>query len=284
MKMPPRLNLDPVKCLNEGFVRLVDFMGDDDAVVQAARVSYGKGTKTPVEDAGLINYLMRNRHTSPFEMVEIKLHMKLPIFVARQMIRHRTANVNEYSGRYSEMKDSFFIPDLATVKAQSKGNKQGRGIEVPEAFARGFIGHTQGTAQDQYGAYKAFLKPEDGPNPAKHPGISREMARINLPLTVYTEWYWKIDLHNLLHFLGLRCDHHAQYEIRAYADAILELITPIVPVTIAAWKEHVQGAKTIPASLWKEIEGYIREKDRIESVGTEPAEILKSLKKIGLVE
>ena len=190
------------KCLNAGFVRLVDYMGGDESIVQAARVSYGRGTKTVNEDRGLIRYLMRHMHTTPFEMVELKFHVKLPIFVARQWIRHRTANVNEYSGRYSVMKDEFYIPEPQAIHRQSRRNKQGRANEeVPEELRKKVL-ETLGSAQrETYREYSAMLE-ED---------IARELARIHLPLSLYTEWYWKIDLHNLFHFLHLRVDPHAQH-------------------------------------------------------------------------
>lgn len=197
------------RCLNAGFVRLVDYMGSDEAIVQAARVSYGKGTKAVNEDRSLIRYLMRHAHTTPFEMVEFKFHIKLPIFVARQWIRHRTANVNEYSGRYSVMKDEFYIPDPDAIHFQNLRNRQGRRTDDVPSELRGRVLQILTTSQKQlYGEYEKMLE-ED---------IARELARINLPLSLYTEWYWKIDLHNLFHFLRLRMDDHAQYEIRVYAN------------------------------------------------------------------
>ncbi len=217
-----------IKCLDKGFVRLVDVMGDDSAIVQAARVSYGKGTKTVNEDTGLIRYLLRNRHTSPFEMVEMKFHVKLPIFVARQWIRHRTANVNEYSGRYSEMKDEFYLPDIKDLKLQSSNNKQGRAeSEMPEAEAAGILDSMAGIQRAEFNEYTKYLEK----------GLAREISRINLPLSIYTEWYWKIDLHNLLHFLQLRLDKHAQYEIRVYGEAIAEMVKKIVPITWKAFED-----------------------------------------------
>ncbi len=222
-----------IDCLNGGFVRLVDYMGDDSAIVQAARVSYGEGTKTYREDRGLIRYLLRNKHTSPFEMVEFKFHVKLPIFIARQWIRHRTANVNEYSGRYSEMPEEFFIPDMDQIRSQSDINKQGRSDEVL-ANASGIIKSMEQSQQSSYAEYKSYLDN----------GLARELARINLPLSSYTEWYWKIDLHNLLHFLRLRLDPHAQYEIRVYGEAIAEIIKPIVPLTYEAFVDYTLNAKT----------------------------------------
>lgn len=215
------------KVLNHGFVRLVDSMGDDAAIVQAARVSYGAGTKTRNDDNGLIRYLMRNRHTTPFEMVEFKFHMRMPIFVARQWIRHRTASVNEYSGRYSEMPALFYVPEADRITKQSTVNKQGSDDEIIENAAD--VAAALGSEQaGDYENYQANLRT----------GMSRELARINLPLSTYTEWYWKIDLHNLLHFLKLRLDSHAQYEIRVFAQAMADLIKPIVPMAWDAFEDY----------------------------------------------
>ncbi len=217
-------------CLDKGFVRLIDVMGDDAAIVQAARVSYGSGTKKVHEDRGLIRYLMRHLHTTPFEMVEFKFHVKLPIFVARQWIRHRTANVNEYSGRYSEMKDEFYVPAADQVRAQSASNKQGRSDTAfaPEEAAR--IRQTMEQTQDRlYAEYQDLLSTE----------LAREIARINLPVSNYTEWYWKIDLHNLFHFLRLRIDDHAQYEIRVYGEAIAQIVKAAVPIAYEAFEDYI---------------------------------------------
>jgi thymidylate synthase (FAD) len=218
-----------IKCLDHGFVRLIDYMGDDDAIVQAARVSYGKGTKSVTEDRGLIRYLMRHRHTSPFEMVEFKFHVKLPIFVARQWIRHRTANVNEYSGRYSEMRDEFYVPELEQLRPQSTMNKQGR---EDEPLARAKAQEIQSDLEEKqsmlFDSYTQYI--EDG--------LARELARINLPLSTYTEWYWKIDLHNLFHFLRLRIDSHAQYEIRVYGEIIANMVKEICPLAYEAFEDY----------------------------------------------
>ncbi len=217
------------RCLDKGFVRLVEVMGDDSSIVQAARVSYGKGTKSVNEDRNLIRYLMRHRHTSPFEMVEFKFHVKLPIFVARQWIRHRTANVNEYSGRYSIMNDEFYIPDQDAVRKQSKINKQGRANEpIDSEIAEKFIQDVQETQQLLYDKYNHYLQDE----------IARELARVNLPLSTYTEWYWKIDLHNLFHFLQLRLDETAQYEIREYAKVIAKIVEATVPMAYEAFVDY----------------------------------------------
>lgn len=217
------------KILNHGFIRLVDYMGDDTSIVQAARVSYGAGTKKVSQDRGLIRYLMRNRHTSPFEMVEFKFHVKLPIFVARQWIRHRTANVNELSGRYSVMKEEFYIPDDANIGYQSKDNKQGRALEdVPVELKEKFVNWLN---KSQPATYKTY-------NDLVDEGLARELARINLPLSLYTEWYWKIDLHNLFHFLRLRLDKHAQLEIREYAKIMADMVKTVCPMAYEAFEDY----------------------------------------------
>ena len=223
------------KCLDKGFVRLIDVMGDDDAIVQAARVSYGKGTKSVRQDRELIRYLMRHRHTSPFEMVEFKFHVKLPIFVARQWIRHRTANVNEYSGRYSQMKDEFYIPEKEQIRLQNKHNRQGRSEE-------GLDDKETDDIIEKYGSIQNMLFEEY--NNLLSKDVARELARINLPLSTYTEWYWKIDLHNLLHFLNLRMDDHAQYEIRVYAYQIKDIINQFVPITMEAFEDYIIYSRT----------------------------------------
>lgn len=221
--------------LDKGFVALVDVMPRlapadgtaDYAIPQAARVSYGQGTKKVSEDEGLIRYLMRHRHTSPFEMVETKWHCKMPIFVARQWIRHRTANVNEYSGRYSVMPDDFYHPDLNEVRRQSQTNKQG-GEEIIDLGAAEDFSKFLDVSEAQHPEYQNLLQR----------GVSRELARMGLPLSMYTEWYWKIDLHNLFHFLGLRMDSHAQKEIRDYADAMYQILEPIVPTAVKAFRDY----------------------------------------------
>lgn len=217
-------------CLNAGFVRLVDYMGGDESIVQAARVSYGKGTKSVNEDRGLIRYLMRHLHTTPFEMVELKFHVKLPIFVARQWIRHRTANVNEYSGRYSVMKDEFYVPEHEAIHFQSLKNKQGRRKEdVPVELRHKVLEILSGSQAQLYSEYQGMLEDD----------IARELARINLPLSLYTEWYWKIDLHNLFHFLRLRIDPHAQYEIRVYGEAMAEITKKVAPIAWEAFEDYM---------------------------------------------
>lgn len=222
-----------IPCLDKGFVRLVDSMGSDAAIVQAARVSYGAGTKKVSEDRGLIRYLMRHAHTTPFEMVEFKFHVKLPIFVARQWIRHRTANVNEYSGRYSVMPDEFYVPDAEQIRPQSSTNKQGRAEETfSDTEAASIQALLQEGQQRAYNDYAALLENN----------FARELARINLPVSQYTEWYWKIDLHNLFHFLRLRLDAHAQYEIRVYADAMAQIVREIVPIAYQAFEDYALHA------------------------------------------
>ncbi|MDX9858557.1 MAG: FAD-dependent thymidylate synthase [candidate division Zixibacteria bacterium] len=220
--------------LDHGFVRLIDYMGSDESIVQAARVSYGKGTKKVSEDRGLIRYLMRHHHTTPFEMVELKFHVKLPIFVARQWIRHRTANVNEYSGRYSVMKEEFYLPPPDALQYQSTVNKQGREEEkeLPDAVKDAFREHAESTQKALYERYVQFVDE----------GLARELARINLPLSLYTEWYWKIDLHNLFHFLRLRLDPHAQKEIRAYAAVMAEITRAVCPMAYEAFEDYALNA------------------------------------------
>ncbi len=236
-----------VPVLDHGFVRVIDYMGDDAAVVQAARVSYGRGTKRVSEDAGLIRYLMRHRHSTPFEMCEIKYHVKLPIFVARQWIRHRTANVNEYSARYSVMDREFYIPAPEHLAAQSASNRQGRGavLQGDEAAAvLDLLRQDAGRAHDHY----AWMLNEEEADPARQ-GLARELARMNLTLNTYTQWYWKTDLHNLLGFLSLRADAHAQYEIRAYADVMMQGVEAWVPATAAAFRDYRLGAVTFSAGM-----------------------------------
>jgi thymidylate synthase (FAD) len=241
---------EPLPVLDHGFVRVVDYMGDDAAIVQAARVSYGRGTRKVSEDQGLINYLMRHRHTTPFEMCEIKYHVKLPIFVARQWIRHRTANVNEYSARYSILDKEFYIPDPEHLAVQATTNRQGRGEVLDGEAARRVLDLLRRDAENAYAGYAELLN-EDAPgsptDPAQ-PGLARELARINLSLGFYTQWYWKTDLHNLMHFLSLRADPHAQYEIRAYAEVMLETLERWVPMAHSAFLEYRMNAAAISAT------------------------------------
>ncbi|MCX8034981.1 MAG: FAD-dependent thymidylate synthase [Candidatus Dojkabacteria bacterium] len=222
-----------ISVLDKGFVRLVDYMGDDTSIVQAARVSYGKGTKSKRKDADLIDYLMRNRHTSPFEMVEFKFHVKAPIFVVRQWFRHRTASVNEISGRYSILKDEFYIPQK--FRKQSKTNKQGSEGYVDDDTNQKLIKIVDEMTREIYARYKFLLSK----------GVSRELSRIILPLNTYTEFYWKQNLHNLLHFIKLRLDSHAQEEIREYALAIAQILRELVPVTWKSFTEHILEGKNL---------------------------------------
>ncbi|WCR57880.1 FAD-dependent thymidylate synthase [Wolbachia endosymbiont of Ctenocephalides felis wCfeJ] len=216
------------KVLDHGFIRVVDYMGSDSAIVQAARVSYGKGTKQISQDEALIKYLMRHHHTTPFEMCEIKFHVKLPIFVARQWIRHRTANVNEYSARYSILDHEFYIPRPEQVAKQSDSNKQGSGEAFDSYTSKEIIDSLTNDSNSVYSHYEKFVEQ----------GLAREIARTNLTLNYYTQFYWKVDLHNLLHFLKLRADKHAQYEIRVYAEVMLDIIKKWVPIAYSAFVEY----------------------------------------------
>jgi thymidylate synthase (FAD) len=224
---------EPIPCLDHGFVRAIDYMGDDGAVVQAARVSYGKGTRKASEDRGLIRYLMRHRHTTPLEMCELKLHVKLPIFVARQWIRHRTANVNEVSARYSVLDREFYLPRAEDLAVQSANNKQGRGDVLDADAAAEVLRLLRRDAEQSYDTYEALLDDHH---------LARELARMNLGVNYYTQWYWKVDLHNLLHFLSLRIDAHAQYEIRVYGEAIAGLVQAWVPHVWEAFLDYRVGA------------------------------------------
>ena len=230
---------EPIPVLDHGFVRVVDYMGDDGAIVQAARVSYGQGTRKVSDDTGLIRYLMRHWHSTPFEMCEIKLHVKLPVFVARQWIRHRTANVNEYSARYSILDREFYIPAPDALAAQSTVNNQGRGAVLEGEEAQRVLEMLKGDADRAYDHYEAMLS-QDGQQ-----GLARELARMNLPANIYTQWYWKVDLHNLFHFLRLRADPHAQYEIRVYAEVICDLVKAWVPAAYGAFEDYRLNAAQI---------------------------------------
>jgi thymidylate synthase (FAD) len=225
--------------LDHGFIRVIDYMGDDAAIVQAARVSYGAGTKHVQNDEGLIRYLMRHWHSTPFEMCEVKLHVKLPVFVARQWIRHRTANVNEYSARYSILDREFYIPEPQHLAAQSTVNNQGRGEVLTGEESARVLEMLKSDANRAYDHYEAMLS-QDGQQ-----GLARELARMNLPANIYTQWYWKVDLHNLFHFLRLRADPHAQYEIRVYAEAIAACVRDWVPLAYAAFEDYRMGGVTL---------------------------------------
>jgi thymidylate synthase (FAD) len=234
--------------LDHGFVRVIDYMGDDAAIVQAARVSYGRGTRRVQEDAGLIRYLMRHRHTTPFEMCEIKFHVKLPIFVARQWIRHRTASVNEYSARYSILDKEFYIPSPDHLAAQSLVNRQGRGDILDGDEAAEVLDLLRTDAERCYAHYAKMLNEGQDADPSRQ-GLARELARMNLTLNTYTQWYWKTNLHNLFHFLSLRADAHAQHEIRVYADTMLTMTEAWVPVATAAFRDYRLGAVTLSAQM-----------------------------------
>lgn len=223
-----------LKVLDKGFVRLVDYMGGDQRIVQSARVSYGEGTKTVRQDRALIHYLIKHWHTSPFEQVQLTFHCKMPIFIARQWIRHRTARLNEISGRYSIMKDEFYVPEPAQVSFQSTNNKQGRSDSLPLDEAMAIIAQMEQEQKDAYADYTGLIDK----------GVARELARTNLPLSLYTEWYWQIDLHNLFHFIRLRIDPHAQYEIRVYAEALAQCAKAVAPFAYEAFEEHILGSVT----------------------------------------
>ena len=235
--------------LDHGFVRVVDYMGDDQAIVQAARVSYGKGTTRVSEDRGLIRYLMRHRHSTPFEMCEIKLHVKLPMFIARQWIRHRTASINEYSARYSVLDKEFYIPEEKDLAVQSRSNKQGRGDTLSAKDSEEALFLLKRDAEKSYETYEYLLNENSEGEVVDNnrDGLSRELARINLTLNTYTQWYWKTNLHNLMNFIFLRADSHAQYEIRVYADIIYKIMESWVPITAEAFKSYRAGSVELSA-------------------------------------
>jgi len=238
---------EAIPILDHGFIRVIDYMGNDTSIVQAARVSYGKGTKQVSTDSGLIKYLMRHWHSTPFEMCEIKYHIKLPIFIARQWIRHRTANVNEYSARYSILDKEFYLPKKEHLAAQSKNNRQGRGEVLEGEQANKVLSLLKDDAERTYDNYETMLNERyDGSvvNESEH-GLARELARMNLTLNTYTQWYWKTDLLNLMNFLRLRADSHAQYEIRAYADAMLNTLKSWVPITYDAFLDYRVGGTEV---------------------------------------
>lgn len=234
-------------CLDHGFVRVIDYMGDDAAITQAARTSYGKGTRSTREDEGLIRYLMRHHHSTPFEMCEIKFHIKLPIFVARQWIRHRTASVNEYSARYSILDREFYIPASENLAAQSNSNRQGRGSALSGAEANEVLAILREDAERNYDHYEYMLN--ENSEDRSRLGLARELARMNLTLNTYTQWFWKCNLHNLFWFLQLRLDQHAQYEIRAYAEIISAIVAVWTPKAHAAFLEYRHGSANLSASM-----------------------------------
>lgn len=259
-----------IPILDHGFIRVIDYMGDDSAIVQAARVSYGHGTKHVSQDKGLINYLTKHRHTTPFEMCEIKLHVKLPIFVARQWIRHRTASVNEYSARYSILDKEFYLPDPAQIASQSQKNKQGRqenSLNAKEIEQTLTI--LKQNATQCYEDYEKLLNVNATSGEildSTKQGIARELARINLNLNYYTQWYWKIDLHNLLNFISLRADSHAQYEIRVYAEAILEIVKIWVPNVYEAFQEHRLKGASLSYSQVQALKKVVDESKLLQNV------------------
>ncbi|OHB18274.1 MAG: hypothetical protein A2749_00320 [Parcubacteria group bacterium RIFCSPHIGHO2_01_FULL_45_26] len=271
----------PIKCLDHGFVYLVDYMGNDEAIVEAARTSYGQGTKKVSSDEGLIRYLRRHVHTTPSEMVEFKFHCKMPIFVARQWIRHRTANVNEYSGRYSEMLDEFYLPELSVLKQQATGNRQGRGDDLDSAVQEAVLSLLKEEYERQYGIYKKFL----GFN------LAKELARIGLSVANYTQWYWKIDLHNLMHFLRLRLDEHAQHEIRVFGEAMARITKDSVPISYQAFEDYQLYAVTfsrleldiLSQSQWPMSQEKFVEVVSIISNKREREEFLGKLKKLNFI-
>ena len=240
---------EAIPILDHGFVRVVDYMGDDTSIVQAARVSYGKGTKKVNTDVGLIKYLMRHWHSTPFEMCEIKYHVKLPIFIARQWIRHRTANVNEYSARYSILDKEFYLPSQENLALQSTSNRQGRGKTLKGEEAKKVLDILKKDAEQTYSNYESMLNEKyDGTKiNEKEIGLARELARMNLTLNTYTQWYWKTDLLNLMNFLRLRADPHAQYEIRAYANVMLDTLKKWVPITFEAFMDYRVGGTEVSA-------------------------------------
>lgn len=268
----------PLPVLDHGFVRLVDYLGTDARIVQAARVSYGEGTKSVREDAALIDYLLRHRHTSPFEQVVITFHLKMPIFVARQWIRHRTARLNEISGRYSVMRDEFYLPRAFEVRHQSTSNKQGSDArEVEDELAARVVGLLEAGQRRSYQEYEELLEND----------VARELARVNLPLSLYTEMYWQCDLNNLFHFLRLRLDWHAQYEIRAYGDAIAKIVKAVTPMAYEAFEEHVlHGRELARSELAVLVEALDRDKlaKALEASGMRARRRAEFLAKLGLGE
>ncbi len=263
------------KCLDNGFIRLMDYMGGDASIVQAARVSYGDGTKKTSEDRHLIRYMLRQGHTSPFEMVEFKFHCKMPIFVARQWIRHRTANVNEYSGRYSIMPEQYYLPELEDVKTQSVTNRQGTSdVGLPAATAEEFLKHLKEVSEHAFKIY----------NQAIDKNIARELSRINLPLSIYTEWYWKNDLHNTLHFLKLRLEKHAQAQIRVYAEKMAEMVKAVAPLAWEAFEDYVLNSTRLSAQETEAINKILRGEDKDAAMDglskREKNEILPKLEKL----
>lgn len=279
-------NLEPIigaafPVLDRGFVRVVDYMGDDGSIVQAARVSYGSGTKKVREDRGLIRYLLRHRHTTPFEMCEIKFHVKLPIFVARQWIRHRTANVNEYSARYSVLDEEFYLPDRQQMATQSTQNRQGRGALVSEDLAEMYRETLRNNAEVAFKSYHQMVHGYG--DDADSSALARELARIGLPVSAYTQWYWKIDLHNLFHFLKLRMDPHAQYEIRRYAEVMADIVQRWVPMAYEAFCDYSLHAATLSRMEIAALHGLLGGQPPTWDVwGLSPREVREFCERFGL--
>ena len=276
---------EAIPVLDHGFVRVIDYMGDDTSIVQAARVSYGKGTKQVSTDSGLIKYLMRHWHSTPFEMCEIKYHIKLPIFIARQWIRHRTANVNEYSARYSILDKEFYLPNQENLAAQSKNNRQGRGEILTGDQAKEVLNLLKHDAERTYDNYETMLNERyDGSViDEKKSGLARELARMNLTLNTYTQWYWKTDLLNLMNFLRLRADSHAQYEIRAYADVMLDTLKKWVPITFEAFMDYRVGGTEVSSKGKKVLKDLISGKNiNIEASGLSKREWNELMNAFGL--
>ena len=271
------------KVLDHGFIRVIDYMGDDSSIVQAARVSYGKGTKKLNQDANLINYLLSHKHSTPFEMNEIKLHIKLPIFVARQWIRHRTANVNEYSARYSILDSEFYIPKSENMKPQSKTNNQGREGSLNNDELKTYVNTLKQNSKNSFSNYHFLLNnDQDGKIlDNKRTGLARELSRMTLPLNAYTQWYWKIDLHNLLHFLALRFDEHAQYEIRVYAKVILDIVKKWVPLTYEAFIKNSVKSITLSSGAIDYLNSVLKnKKPEDKKISKRELENLKKIFKI----
>jgi len=278
---------EAIPVLDHGFVRVVDYMGDDSSIVQSARVSYGKGTKKVSTDSGLIKYLMRHRHSTPFEMCEIKYHIKLPIFIARQWIRHRTANVNEYSARYSILDKEFYIPSKDHLAAQSTSNRQGRGDLINGKQADDILNILKKDAEQTYDNYELMLNERfDGTTiNESNKGLARELARMNLTLNTYTQWYWKTDLLNLLNFLSLRADSHAQYEIRTYADVMTDTLKKWVPITFDAFMDYRVGGMELSAKGKAVIQKMLKgEKCDLESSNLSKREWNELMKSFGFKE
>ena len=286
----PRLEeilYDAIPLLDHGFIRVIDYMGDDSSIVQAARVSYGKGTKKVSTDSGLIKYLMRHWHSTPFEMCEIKYHVKLPIFIARQWIRHRTANVNEYSARYSILDKEFYLPSPEHLAAQSQSNRQGRGEIIEGKQAKKILDLLKNDAERTYNNYEMMLnqKYDGSVIDENEVGLARELARMNLTLNTYTQWYWKTDLLNLMNFLRLRVDHHAQYEIRTYAEAMLDTLKRWVPITYEAFMDYRVGGTEVSTRGKNVIQKLIKgEEVSLEQSGLSKREWNELMKAFNLKE